>query len=161
MKTFENFVSTLCGISRRQKEQNPTSPNIKIVSMKFFLILLSKFLPQFKFLISVFLTHASLFGFTQFPSPASGLQYLYILGYIFFVLMSQNFCSYRFPLFSIIQTLIHIHSSIFSHPSDLPIILSPDNLIFRFHCLATRMFHVKRSTFHSHFSYISIIRCST
>lgn len=48
--------------------------------MKFFLILLSKFLPQFKFLISVFLTHASLFGFTQFPSPASGLQYLYISG---------------------------------------------------------------------------------
>ena len=52
-------------------------------------------------------------------------------------------------------------SSIFSHPSDLPIIVSPDNLIFRFHCLATRMFHVKRSAFHSHFSYISIIRCST
>ena len=48
--------------------------------MKFFLILLSKFLPQFKFLISVFLAQASLFDFTQFPSPASGLQYLYISG---------------------------------------------------------------------------------
>ena len=61
--------------------------------MKFFLILLSKFLPQFKFLISVFLAQASLFDFTQFPSPASGLQYLYILGNIFFVTTSQNFYS--------------------------------------------------------------------
>ena len=126
--------------------------------MKFFLILLSKFLPQFKFLISVFLAHASLFGFTQFPSPASGLQSLYAPEDY---LLCDNLPKFLFLKFPIIQTLIHIHSSIFSHPSDLPIILSPDNLIFRFHCLTIKMFHVKRSSFHSHFSYISIIRCST
>ena len=121
MKIFENFVSTLCGISRRQKEQNPTSPNIKIVSMKLFLILLSKFLPQFKLLISVFLTHASLFGFTQFPSPASGLQYLYIPGDYLFCDNLPKFFYLKFPSIS--------HNSNLNSYPQLQIFSSP--LIFQ------------------------------
>ena len=121
MKTFENFVSTLCRISRRQKEQNPTSPNIKNVSMLFFLIQLSKYLPQFKLQISVFLAQASLFGFTQFPSPASGLQYLYIPGDYLFCDNLPNFFYLKFPSIS--------HNSNLNSYPQLQIFSSP--LIFQ------------------------------
>ena len=84
--------------------------------MKFFLILLSKFLPQFKFLISVFLAHASLFGFTQFPSPASGLQSLYAPEDYLLYDHFQKFLFLKFSLSPIIQAFWStstIHS--FSH----------------------------------------------
>ena len=89
--------------------------------MKFFLILLSKFLPQFKFLISVFLAHASLFGFTQFPSPASGLQYLYIPGDYLFCDNLPNFFYLKFPSIS--------HNSNLNSYPQLQIFSSP--LIFQ------------------------------
>lgn len=162
MKTLENFVSTLCGISRCQKEQNPASPNIEIVSMEFFLILLSKFLSQFKFLVSVFPPMLFFLTFHNSPYPASALQYLYIpVDY----LLCDNLPKFLFLKFPSVSHNSNLNSypqlQIFRMPLDLPIILSPNNLIFHFHCLTTRMFHVKRSTFHFRFSYISIIRCST
>ena len=130
--------------------------------MKFFLILLSKFLPQFKFLVSVFPPMLFFLTIHNSPYPASALQYLYIpVNY----LLCDNLPKFLFLKFPSVSHNSNLNSypqlHIFRMPLDLPIILSPDSLIFRFHCLATRMFHVKRSAFHSRFSYISIIRCFT